>query len=143
MKRISLVLALTFVFALSSIALGHYDPRGVPLPENAQKAVTFEKTESGDWIISTNAESYNSLGTGGHCNRECWDVVIHNHVSVAQWIDWSLDGTRKDWRVLKPGTYASDSMKATIRSNNDVLIRFWAEDPVDQNPETKSPPIAK
>ncbi len=61
-------------------------------------------------MTTTNAQSFNSGGASGHCNKECWDFTIENHVSVAQWIDWEINGTRKDWRVLKPGTYGSDSV---------------------------------
>jgi len=142
MKRFSLVLALAFVLAVGGMALA-YDPRGEALPTNAQPTTTYELNGEGVWMTTTNAQSFNSGGASGHCNKECWDFTIENHVSVAQWIDWEINGTRKDWRVLKPGTYGSDSVTARIKSNNDVQISFWAEDPAYQNPDAESPPIPK
>lgn len=142
MKRFSLVFALALVFAVNSVVFGQraYDPSGEPLPMNAEPTTTWMLTKEG-WVTADTAKSWNSGGAAGHCNRECWSVTLENHVSVAQWLDWSLSGTRKDWRVLKPGTYASDSVTAYIKSNNDVIIKFWAEDPVYLNPDAESPPI--
>lgn len=143
MKRFTFVLALAFVLAVGGMVFAQYDPRGEALPTNAMQTMTFELTNSNGYVTALNAQSFNSGSAAGHCNKECWDFTIENHVSVAQWIDWEINGTRKDWRVLKPGTYASDSVTARIKSNNDVQITFWAEDPVYQNPDAESPPIAK
>lgn len=138
MRRFSFVLALAFVLAVSGMVFAQ--SIGDPLPKNAKPTTTYEKDDNGDWTVSNNAQSFNSGGAGGHCNRECWAVELENHVSVAQWIDWEINGTRKDWRVLKPGTYASDSVTARVKSNNDVRISFWAEDP-EYQADAASPSI--
>lgn len=139
MRRFSIVLALAFVLAMGGMVFAQ--SIGERLPMNATPTTTWEL--SGDeWVVTSNAQSFNSMGTSGHCNRACWDVTLQNHVSVAQWIDWEINGTRKDWRVLKPGTYASDSVTARIKSNNDVRITFWAEDPTYQVEDVDSPPIS-
>lgn len=145
--RIVLVLALAFVLAVGGMVMAQrqypeYIPEGNDLPDNAQSTTTYVLA-NGEWVVSNNAQSFNSGNANGHCNRECWDFTIENHVSVAQWINWSIDGTRKDWRVLKPGIYASNSVTAEIKSNNDVQVSFWAEDPIYLNEELESPPIAK
>ncbi|MFS8581549.1 MAG: hypothetical protein FWJ61_01785 [Limnochordales bacterium] len=141
MKRFSLVFAMALVLAVSAMALAASP--GAPLPEGAREAETFELQADGSWARAMNARSFNSGSAAGHCNRECWNFELVNHVSVAQWINFSVDGTRKDWQVLKPGTYASDSVSARISSNNDVRITFWAEDPQYEDSEVESPPIAK
>src|SRR5690625_277550 len=122
MRRFSFVLALAFVLAVSGMVFAQSP--GDPLTQNATPTTTYEKDANEGWSVSTNAQSFNSGGASSHCNRECSDFTIENHVSVAQWIDWEINGTRKDWRVLKPGTYASDSVTARVKSNNDVRISF-------------------
>lgn len=146
--RIVLVLALAFVLAVGGMAMAQqrppYVPEGNDLPSNAtQVEKVWELLEDGEtWDTSTNAQAFNSGGSSGHCNRACWDAELETHVSVAQWINYNVDGTRKDWRVLKPGTYGANSVTARIRSNNDVQISFWAEDPTYLNDDVESPPIA-
>lgn len=152
-KRFTFVLAMVFVLAVSALAFGQgtpgigqydsYHAEGYLLPTNASPTTVWKKGSNGSYSETTLAFAYNSGGANGHCNRECWDFTIENHVSVAQWLDWSIDGTRKDWRVMKPGIFASDSVTARVASNNDVEISFWAEDPSYQNPEAESPDIAK
>lgn len=146
---------MAFVLAVAGMAFGQgvptndgsqqYDPyhaEGYLLPNNASKTTVW-LLEDDTYTVTERAQAFNSGGANGHCNRECWDFTIENHVSVAQWLDWSIDGTRKDWRVLKPGTYASNSVTARVASNNDVEVKFYAADPSYQNAEAESPDIAK
>lgn len=107
-----------------------YSPEGYLLPAGAVNPGTYQ-WENGAWVPATFAITRNSIGSSssGMSNKEFHSFEIINHVSVAQWVDYTISGTRKDWRVLRPGTYASDSVTATLRSNNDLIISFWAEDP--------------
>ncbi len=120
MRRFSIVLALAFVLAMGGMVFAQ--SIGERLPMNATPTTTWEL--SGDeWVVTSNAQSFNSMGTSGHCNRACWDVTLQNHVSVAEWIDWEINGTRKDWRVLKPGTYASDPLRPALRATTTCGLR--------------------
>lgn len=136
MRRVLvLTLAIMAVAAVAAFAQEDYqytgqDPRGAILPPGAVNPGTFELV-NGNWVPATYAMSWNSnpANSSGMTNLEVTSFDIINHVSVAQWVDWMISGTRKDWRILRPGTYASDSVTATIRSNNDVIIEFYATDP--------------
>ena len=112
--------------------LNDYDTgyKGDLLPDGSTTPGTYELRD-GAWIPAVYAIAWNSGGadSDGISNKPVFTFEITNHVSVAQWINWSISGTRKDWRVLRPGTYASDSVTARIQSNNDVVIEFYAEDP--------------
>ncbi len=59
----------------------------------------------------------------GFCNKD-WDIPVKVHASIAQWLDWTMSGTRWDWRVRKPGFYAGDCITATIKSNQNVLVDY-------------------
>lgn len=127
MKKI-LFIALAIVAMASLGAMAQ--TVGDPLPAGAVNPGTWEWNGT-TWVHTQYAKTWNSNSesSGGMTNKESISFEIINHVSVAQWIEWTISGTRKDWRVLRPGTYASDSVTATIKSNNDVLVSFWAEDP--------------
>lgn len=112
-------------------AASAYDPAGAPLPPGATLAQTYEFVDGG-WIYSNNAISYNSGFADGSCNKQCWDLTVQNNVSVAQWLDWEIAGTRTDWRVLKPGQFTGMTMNAQVRSNNTIHVRMWFNDLVDQ-----------
>lgn len=136
MGRKVLFLTLAIVALAAFAAFAQDNPyrqgyEGDRLPNSVQNPGTFQLDENGNWVPATYAYSFNSEGadSDGMSNKEIHSFNIVNHVSVAQWIKWSISGTRKDWRVLRPGTYASDSVTAKIASNNDVVIEFWAEDP--------------
>ncbi len=108
---------------------------GVGLPEGAAEVDVYMLDNDGNWVKTTYARAWNSIAadSDGFSNKEVHRFEIINHVSVAQWVKFHVSGTRKDWRVLRPGTYASNSVTAQIQSNNDVVIEFWAEDPVYQS----------
>jgi hypothetical protein len=59
----------------------------------------------------------------GYCNKD-WEIPVIIHASIAQWLDWTMSGTRWDWRVRKPGWYAGDCITATIKSNQNVLVDY-------------------
>lgn len=59
----------------------------------------------------------------GYCNKD-WSIPVTIHASIAQWLDWTMSGTRWDWRVRKPGWYAGDCITATIKSNQNVLVDY-------------------
>lgn len=60
----------------------------------------------------------------GVCNKPFWEIDVDIHASVAQWIDWRIDGTDWHWYVLKPGKYAADCIAYNIKSNQNVTIGF-------------------
>lgn len=142
MNRSVLLLALVMMLAVSGLAMAQeYHRQGAPLPTNAQPVEGVMEWNGTKWVSTSNAKAYNSGSfSQGHCNRECWDFTLETHVSVAQWIDWEVNASRKDWRVLKPGTYAGDSIAMKVRSNNDVRLTYWAE-PAEYLGEEESPPI--
>ena len=124
---------------------------GVPLPPGAMEVEVFY-WDGTNWVSmgtgndSAMARSWNSLpvNSGGYSNKQFHTITFVNHASVAQWIDWTITGTRKDWRVRQPGMYASDSLTFTIKSNNDVLVDFedfadlLYEDPGSAPPGTQT-----
>lgn len=119
--------AILVVAAMGAFAAGY---EGDALPENAVNPGTYAWI-NGAWVTAKFAKSWNSgpENSGGMSNQAEHKFEIINHVSVAQWVDWTISGTRKDWRVLRPGIYASNSVTATIKSNNDIIIEFYATDP--------------
>ncbi len=60
----------------------------------------------------------------GECNKKEWEIPVQIHASIAQWIKFSITGTRWDWRIMKPGTYAGDCITFTIWSNGDVGVDY-------------------
>jgi len=74
--------------------------------------------------IEANAKAWSSGPESGDCNKTFWSTTVKVHASVAQWLEFSLSGTRWDWQVRKPGTYATDCITATVASNGDLEIDF-------------------
>ncbi len=133
MKRVIVILALMTILLIPAAAQAQrtYNP-GVPLPAGAAETEAWELVDNG-WESmyvnglpspSAKARAWTSGGASGQCNRQNWVIDVTNHVSVAQWIEWSATGTRWDWRVRKPGTYAADCITFWMKSNNDVLIDY-------------------
>ncbi|MCR4402001.1 MAG: hypothetical protein NUW12_04350 [Firmicutes bacterium] len=128
MKRMVLVLALMAVLLVPAAALA-YNP-GVPLPDGAAEVETWYLNNAGQWVsqgtgnAAALARCWSSGPASGACNAESWVIDVTHHASVAQWIDWSIGGTRWDWRIRKPGTYAADCINFTIKSNNDVAVQY-------------------
>lgn len=109
---------------------------GADLPAGASPASTWEwDAATGKWVTPIHAMAWNSTVIdspvplpntliGGSCNKAEWGFDFTNHASIAQWINWNISSNRKDWRILKPGLYASDCITFQIASNNDVTISF-------------------
>ena len=122
MKKIVIglmVITLTVALSLSVMASEHE---------------AWELDDSGNWIsmgyiqgypnLQANARAWGSFPDVGSCNKTRWEVKVTVHASVAQWVDWSISGTRYDWQVRKPGTYAANSLTATLKSNGPVTVDF-------------------
>lgn len=138
--KLAFVLTGALCLALAG-SVAAYNPNGVALPAGATEVEVYYRElvldENNQPVESTEAwerlglgsptqlaRSWNSGVSNGYCNKAYWDFTFTSHASVAQWINWNLAGTRKDWRILKPGEYASDSITFNIASNNDVMVFF-------------------
>jgi len=128
-KLLACLVVLAFLLAPAmAMAEKTYDP-GVALPDGATEVEHWELV-NGEWVhhdpddILSLARCWRSGGAQGACNREQWELGFTHHASMAQWLDWSVGGTRWDWRILKPGTYAADCIEFRIQSNNDVDVLF-------------------
>ena len=98
----------------------------------------YSQTEVETWVWDTNTSAWVYQGAGnvnslarlwalypeaGNCNKD-WSIPVIIHASIAQWLDWTMSGTRWDWRVRKPGIYGGDCITATIKSNQNVLVDY-------------------
>ena len=118
------VLALLLVPAMANAALpGEPQPVSAVEVEHwelAADGVTWDHKEPGNGL----ARCWRSGGDQGECNKTSWVINITHHAAMAQWSEWSIGGTRWDWRILKPGTYAADCIEFKLQSNNSVLIDY-------------------
>lgn len=118
------VLTLLLVPAMANAALP-----GEPLPDGAVEVEHWELV-GGAWVHfeerdpAAMARCWRSGPTLGQCNKTEWVIDFTHHAAVAQWSEWSIGGTRWDWRILKPGTYAADCIEFFLKSNNSVLINY-------------------
>jgi len=128
-KLISCLLSLTLTLALSMNVVADPTLTGEELPAGSVEHFAWELLE-GYWMpmgtgnVQANARAWSSNPVSGQCNKIYWEVPVTVHASVAQWIEYTLSGSRYDWRVRKPGTYAANSLTATLKSNSDVEIEF-------------------
>ncbi len=105
-----------------------YDPGQELLPGATE--VEHWELVSGVWVnkvagdTTALARCWRSGPDQGECNKANWVINFTHHASMAQWCKWTIGGTRWDWRILKPGTYAADCIEFTLKSNNDVLIDY-------------------
>lgn len=91
--------------------------------------VTVWMLEGSKWsdpvdCLGLHAKAFTSRPEVGICNKEAWKNTITNHVTVSQWINYCFSGTRWDWQIRKPGTFAADSITFHIQSNDDVNVDF-------------------
>ena len=136
MKRLLVLFAIMALLFVPAMALAH--PAGHSLPASAQEQEAWE-LDGSDWVtmyvfdasgnLVPSVEAKARAWTSGailnqSCNKELWPVDVAVHASVAQWISWSITGTRWDWRVRKPGTYATDCISFTVASNNSVGVDY-------------------
>jgi hypothetical protein len=106
----------------------------LPLVASAQFSGTEVETwvwdEDGSaWVyqgtgdVTALARCWASLPTQGACNKD-WNIDVDIHASIAQWIEWTLSGSRWDWKVRKPGRYGADCITASVKSNQHVLVDY-------------------
>ncbi|MGQ9603539.1 MAG: hypothetical protein ACUVUU_04950 [bacterium] len=101
------------------------------LPPNAYEVETWRLVD-GQWVpdgMGPNpscalSRLWASGAVDGQCNKKQWVIPVQIHASIAQWIKFSLTGTRWDWRVMKPGTYAGDCVTFIVCSNGDVGVDY-------------------
>lgn len=129
MKRIawlvSLVVCLSLIVAgvaVANVFLGHEVAhwewvRGPSLTTTGWVGFDADDPNSLARAFATGEDS-------GICNKPVWNIPVDIHASVAQWIDWRIDGTDWHWYVLKPGKYAADCIAYNIKSNQDVTVSF-------------------
>lgn len=129
MKRLLVLFAIMALIFVPVMAMA-YDP-GQELPPGATEVEHWELAADGvTWVrhaagdITSLARCWRSGGDSNNCNKASWQINFTHHASVAQWCKWSIGGTRWDWRILKPGTYAADCIEFWLKSNNDVLIDY-------------------
>lgn len=119
------------------VADGFYDDgSGVVIDPNVSPDSTIMEWDSvaGAWravrndtdVIEAVASAWNTgpLFHSPECNIATRSTTFTQHASIAQWMEWSLSSTRKDWRVQKPGILVSDCIDLWVRSNNDVEFTF-------------------
>jgi len=133
MKKLLVCLVVLAFLLVPAMAMADYND-GQDLPPGAEEQTHWEwnedKGENGGWDeykagdTSALARCWTSGGDFGYCNKQNWEIEFVHHASMAQWCNWTISGTRWDWRILKPGTYAADCIAAWIQSNNDVMITF-------------------
>jgi len=110
------------------LLLYSYNP-GQPLPPGAVEVETWY-WDGTQWVSQGTgnpealARLWRSDPEQGSCNKEQWVIPVTVHTSVAQWIEWYTSATRVDWRIRKPGVYASDVVTTTVASNNDVIVDY-------------------
>lgn len=132
MRKLTLVLVAMFLaFTVFAVA--------------ASQQLEVWKLINGQWVsisdgpedVQADAWAFSVGGAAGACNKERWEIEVGVDVSVAQWIDFSLTGTKWLWYVRKPGTYLTDCITATIASNGEVLVSFTGlASPTYQGPYT-------
>lgn len=122
MKRIAVVTALVAVLALSTVTFASYTQVAVYMLGGTSTSPTWTTPPVGS--LGLYAKAFTSNPAQGSCNRAIWKENITNHVAVSQWIDYTFAGTRWDWLVRKPGTFAADCITFNIRSNDDVTVTF-------------------
>jgi len=123
MKKIALgliTLALTVAMSMSVMAT-----MGSLTDEHpAWELIGTQWSLMGTGSVSANARAWSSDEVIKSCNRLNWPISVSVHASVAQWIEFSITGTRYTWLVRKPGIYAANSISAIIASNGDVGVAF-------------------
>ena len=84
---------------------------------------------AGGWVYQGTGDTlalarcWSSFPESDGCNKD-FMIPVKIHASIAQWVEWTMSGTRWDWRVRKPGTYGADCITATVQSNQHVLVDY-------------------
>lgn len=140
MKRLAILFAIMALLLVSAVASADPLPRGATEVEHWEwngTAWVYHDVNSATAL----ARAWRSGGAVGSCNKLEWEIGFTTHASMAQWSNWSIGGTRWDWRILKPGDYAADCIEFRLQSNNAVLIDYEGFDDLTrvehQYPELK------
>ncbi|MEO0130326.1 MAG: hypothetical protein ABIK76_01335 [candidate division WOR-3 bacterium] len=75
-------------------------------------------------LRNARARYWKDVPLADSCNKERWEIPFTDSISVAQWIRWSIEGTKTLWRVRKIGTFAGMGPIICIKSNEDVVMSF-------------------
>jgi len=127
MKKVLIALLI-----LGLLPVAAYAPVYNPYYDYPGSEVSSWAWVNGAWVVSSEganpnecalARCFASLPADSACNKD-WKIDVKIHASIAQWIEWSMTGTRWDWFVRKPGNYAADCITATIKSNQNVLVDY-------------------
>lgn len=109
------------------------------LPGDAYEVQAWEYVDN-TWVpqtgVTANARCFASGFSMGYCNKEKWEIPVVIHASVAQWLEYSMSGTRWDWKIRKPGTFAADCITASVASNNGISIAFEDFGPLVRDPQS-------
>lgn len=121
-----LLFAAVAVMFMASIGMAQ-----VPVEGAYEVEMFVLDSATGEYLGSTgtigpnqNARCFASNEAKGNCNKYKWVIPVTIHASVAQWIDFTMTGTRWDWFVKKPGWYAANCISAKVASNGDVYINY-------------------
>jgi hypothetical protein len=126
MKKLFFVAVMVcFVPALAFSAASPYPPPGYAVEAYELVDGVFVSMAVGGNLAhpAAKAQCWASFPADSACNKD-WRIDVKIHASIAQWIEWSMTGTRWDWFVRKPGDYAADCISGTIASNQNVLVDY-------------------
>jgi len=124
MKKILLgLMVLTLAATICATVIADGPPAG-SVPHQAWELIENQWVPMPLGVPSVRARAFSSFPVQGSCNKLRWVNPVKVHASVAQWIEFSLSGSRYDWQVRKPGTYAANSLTATLKSNGPVTVDF-------------------
>ncbi|HUU46530.1 MAG TPA: hypothetical protein VM118_12435 [Acidobacteriota bacterium] len=127
MKKLLLIAVAGLLMTSVAMAQTPVDPVGI------YEVEVWTLNPDGTWDLSiqptikdptANARCFASNKAAGNCNKYEWVIPVTVHASVAQWIDFTMTGTRWDWFVKKPGWYAANCITAKIASNGDINIDY-------------------
>lgn len=134
MKKTLVWLALLLLFvAVPAGATTRPELTGTPLPTTGEINVwelvddTWTLIGSGDKAKARAFESRipvpgSHYTMEGNCDQYEWHIYLQNVAEVAHWCRWKIDYNKWDWRILKPGEYATDCIELKIDSNGPVSI---------------------
>ena len=102
-------------------------------PSFGQATTTFKlDTLDGSWGVTDEAMAIRTgVIVDSSCNKWEWQVNVTINASVAQWIHWNLNAQGWDWRIMKPGCYAANTIHFWVASNGDVLIDYEGFDDLE------------
>lgn len=93
----------------------------------AQTEVDVWELRDGSWVqivpkTAGNARLFASMSRIGSCNKVNWSFEFTTEAQIAQWVEWSISGTKLTWFVRKPGDYFTNGIEFVLKSNGDVEL---------------------